>query len=143
MAKWILLTYKFPSEPSAPRVYIWRKLKRMGALLHQDSCWILPSNPHTREHLLWLSAEIIEIGAEATLWEANTLLGTADETLEQQFIDLVEQPYLEILKALEKGETDLESLSRQYQQVLSKDYFKSETGRRLRVALLGERGARS
>jgi Protein ChrB, N-terminal len=143
MSKWILLTYKIPSEPSARRVYIWRKLKRMGALLHQDSCWILPSNPHTREQLQWLSAEIIEMGAEATLWEANTLLGTADETLMQIFIDLVEQPYLEILEMLEKGEADLESLSRRYQQVLSKDYFKSNAGKRLREALLAMRGAES
>jgi hypothetical protein len=143
MPKWILLTYKIPSEPSARRVYIWRKLKRMGALLHQDSCWILPSNAHTREHFQWLSAEIIEMGAEATLWEANTLLGTADESLVQKFIDLVDQPYADILEKLEKGEADLESLSREYQQVLSKDYFKSEKGRRLREALLAARGAES
>ncbi len=81
------------------------------------------------------------MGAEATLWEANTLPGTADEILVQKFIDLVNQPYSEILDKLEKGEADLESLSRQYQQVLSKDYFKSETGRRLREALLAARGA--
>ena len=143
MPKWILLTHKIPSEPSARRVYIWRKLKRLGALLHQDSCWILPSNPHTQEQLQWLSAEIIEMGAEATLWEAKTLLGTADCTLVQKFIDLVNQPYLEILEKLEKGDADLESLSRQYQHVLPKDYFKSETGRRLREALLAERGAES
>jgi Protein ChrB, N-terminal len=143
MQKWILLTYKIPPEPSARRVYIWRKLKRMGALLHQDSCWVLPASPHTREQMQWLSAEIIEMGAEATLWEANAILGTADETLVQKFIDLVDQPYLEILEKLEKEEADLESLSRQYQQVLSKDYFKSETGRRLREALLAARGAES
>jgi hypothetical protein len=141
MPKWILLTYKIPSEPSARRVYIWRKLKRMGALLHQDSCWILPSNPQTREQLQWLSAEIIEMGAEATLWEANALLGTADEILVQKFIDQVDQPYLEILEKLENGESDLETISRHYQQILSRDYFKSETGRRLREALLAARGA--
>jgi Protein ChrB, N-terminal len=143
MQKWILLTYKIPPEPSARRVYIWRKLKRMGALLHQDSCWVLPATPHTCEQLQWLSAEIIEIGAEATLWEAHTLLGTADDTLEQKFIELVDQPYLELLEKLEKGDTDLESISRQYQQILSRDYFKSETGRRLREALLAARGAES
>jgi hypothetical protein len=143
MPKWVLLTYKIPPEPSARRVYIWRKLKRMGALLHQDSCWVLPATPHTREQLQWLSAEIIEMGAEATLWEASPLLGTADESLAHKFIDLVEQPYLELLEKLESGQADLESLSRQYQQVLSKDYFKSETGRRVREALLAARGAQS
>ena len=141
MQKWLLLTYKIPSEPSARRVYIWRKLKRIGALLHLEAGWVLPSNPRTQEQLQWLSAEIIEMGGEATLWEASLVLGVADETLKQKFIDQVDGPYLEIIQKLEKGKTDVESLSRQYQQILAKDYFKSETGRRLREALLAVRGA--
>jgi len=143
MLKWLLLSYKIPPEPSARRVYIWRKLKRIGALLHQESYWVLPLNAHTREQFQWLSAEIIEMGGEATLWEASLVLGAADETLKQKFIEQVDQPYLEIIEMLEQGKADLESLSRQYQQILSKDYFKSETGRRLREALLGMRGKES
>ena len=143
MQKWLLLTYKIPPEPSARRVYIWRKLKRIGALLHQEACWVLPSNARTREQLQWLSAEIIEMGGEATLWETSLILGTADEMLKQKFIEQVDQPYLEIIEKLTQDEIDLESLSRQYQQILSKDYFNSETGRRLREALLSLRGAES
>lgn len=141
MHKWLLLTYKIPSEPSAKRVYIWRKLKRIGAILHQESCWVLPSNPRTHEQLQWLATEIIEMGGEATLWEADSILGTPDETLIQKFIEQVDQPYMEIIERLEQGEADLESLSRQYQQILLKDYFKSEIGRELREALLARRGA--
>ena len=140
---WLVLTYKIPPEPSAKRVYIWRKLKRIGALLHQESCWILPSNARTQEQLQWLSAEIIEMDGEATLFEANLILGVSDETIMQKFIEQVDKPYLEIIERLEQGDTDLESLSRQYQQILSKDYFKSKTGRRLREALLGMRGEES
>lgn len=29
-AKWVLLTYKVPRQPAASRVYVWRKLKRLG-----------------------------------------------------------------------------------------------------------------
>ena len=141
MYKWLLLTYKIPPEPSAKRVYIWRKLKRIGALLHQESCWVLPSNPRTREQLQWLATEIIEMGGEATLWKADSILGTPDEMLIQKFIDQVDQPYMELIERLEQGEADLESLSRQYQQILLKDYFKSEIGRELREALLSRRGA--
>lgn len=141
MHKWLLLTYKIPSEPSAKRVYIWRKLKRIGALLHQESCWVLPSNPRTQEQLQWLATEILEMGGDATVWEAGSILGTSDETLIQKFIEQVDQPYIEIIERLEQGEADLESLSRQYQQILLKDYFKSEVGRELRKALLSKRGA--
>lgn len=141
MRKWLLLTYKIPPDPSAKRVYIWRKLKRIGAILHQETCWVLPSNPRTHEQLQWLAAEIIEMGGEATLWETGIILGTSDETLIQKFVGQVDQPYLEIIDKLKQEEHDLESLSRLYQQVLTKDHFNSETGQRVRNALLAARGA--
>jgi hypothetical protein len=140
MQKWLLLTYKIPAEPSAKRVYIWRKLKRIGAILHQDSCWVLPCNPRTHEQLQWLTAEIIEIGGDASLWEGGIILGTPDERLIQKFVEQVDRSYNEITGKLEEGEEDLESLSRRYQQTLSKDYFNSEMGRHLREALLSMRG---
>ena len=71
------------------------------------------------------------------------VLGVTDETLKQKFIEHVDQPYLEIIEKLERGEADLESLSRQYQQILSKDYLSSDTGRRLREVLLDMRGEES
>ena len=48
MQTWVLLHYKIPREPTAPRVYVWRKLKRLGAILLQDAVWVLPATPHTR-----------------------------------------------------------------------------------------------
>jgi hypothetical protein len=140
MQKWLLLTYKIPPEPSAKRVYIWRKLKRIGAILYQESCWILPSTPHSQEQLQWLAAEIIEIGGEATLWEADLILGSSDEVLRQKFLDLVDQLYLEIIEKLKQENPDLESLSRQYQQILTKDFFISKTGQTVRNTLLAARG---
>ena len=62
MGKWVLLHYKIPPEPSAPRVYIWRKLKRIGAILYQDAVWVLPDNPRTREQFQWLAAEVVDLG---------------------------------------------------------------------------------
>jgi hypothetical protein len=34
---WILLVYKIPNEPSAGRVFVWRKLKKLGAILLHDA----------------------------------------------------------------------------------------------------------
>ncbi len=140
MNTWVLLTYKIPPEPSAKRVYIWRKLKRIGAVLHQDICWILPSNARNQEQFRWLAAEIIEMGGEALLWEADLLFGATNDAIIQRFIEQVEDPYTEILEKVDREEADLEQLSRQYQAILAKDYFKSETGRRLREALIVKRG---
>src|SRR5439155_10155704 len=37
MRSWLLLQHRVPTEPSAGRVAIWRKMKRLGAFLLQDA----------------------------------------------------------------------------------------------------------
>src|SRR5260221_749339 len=136
---WLLLVYKVPSDPTARRVYVWRKLKRLGAILLHDAVWVLPPTRYTREQLQWLSAEIFEMTGEALLWEAQ-LLSSQDEALVQQFIGQVDAAYGEILTALEKTETDLAALSRQYQQAKASDYFGSPLEQQVREALMTVKG---
>ena len=143
MSNWLLLHYKLPAEPSALRVYSWRKLKRLGAVLFQDAIWVLPNTPQTLEQFQWLAAEIVELGGEAALWEAQPAFSGNDDTLVRQFLQQVDEPYAEILKQLAKRAPDLEALSRQYQQVHQRDYFHSPLGEQVREALLSKRGVRS
>jgi DNA-binding transcriptional regulator PaaX len=138
--KWLLLVYKIPTEPSARRVYIWRKLKRLGAVLLHDAVWVLPANPRTQEQFQWLAAEIIEMGGDALLWEGQLALVGQDEILVQQFVVQVENAYREILTELEGDDVDLSALSARYQQVRLEDYFQSELGQRVRAALLSAGG---
>lgn len=133
MPTWILLSYKIPREPSAGRVGVWRKLKRLGALLLHDAVWVLPDTPRTREQFQWLAAEIVELGGTATTWEAKALLGMQDGALIQQFIEQVERVYGEILAELEAE--DLATLSKKYQQALAQDYFHSDLGKQVRERL--------
>jgi hypothetical protein len=140
MIAWLLLTYTLPTEPSALRVGVWRKLKRTGAILHQDALWILPANSRTREQFQWLAAEIAELGGQVSFWEARLVMGFDEETLIHQFQVQVDAGYQSLLEILEKGTEDIEAVARQYQQWLSKDYFHSETGKRLRQKFLEARG---
>ena len=55
--QWLLLLYKVPPEPTAHRVSVWRKLKRLGAILLHDSVWVLPPSTRTIEELRWLAAD--------------------------------------------------------------------------------------
>jgi Protein ChrB, N-terminal len=136
---WLLFVYKVPPEPTARRVYVWRKLKRLGAILLHDAVWVLPPTPYTREQLQWLSAEISEMTGEALLWEAR-LLSNQDERFDQQFIAQVDTGYGEILAALEANNPDLVALSRQYQQIKASDYFGSPLGQQVRNALMAATG---
>ena len=142
MNTWLLLIYKVPNEPSARRVYVWRKLKGMGAILLQDSAWVLPANPRTRERLQWLATEIRDMeGGVATLWEAQEVFTGQSTYLTQQFTAQVENTYKDILSQLEQADADLAVLSKQYQQISAQDYFQSTLGQQVREALLKRRGA--
>jgi hypothetical protein len=140
MENWLLLHYKLPPEPSALRVHVWRRLKRLGAVLFQDAVWVLPNTARTLEQFRWLAAEIVEMGGEAALWESQPALSNTYDGLVQQFREQADQAYGEILKQLGKRKPDLEALSRQYQQVRQRDYFHSQVGEEVRTVLLSKRG---
>jgi hypothetical protein len=119
---------------------VWRKLKSLGAVALQDAVWALPNTPQTLEQLRWLAAEIIEMDGEAGLWESRHLLDGQDKVLLKAFDAQVEQPYRKILSALNRKRPDLTALSRQYQQTLSRDYFRCELGKKVRDALIAAKG---
>ena len=126
MKKWLLLIYKIPREPTAGRVFVWRKLKQIGALAVQDADWILPQSKRSAEHFQWLAAEINELGGETMVWEAERSDGQHDNELQQRFTDLVEAEYKEIEIALKRKDRDLIALSKRFQEVGNRDFFKTE-----------------
>ena len=137
---WVLLVYRIPREPTSSRATIWRKLKRLGALLLHDAVWVLPATPWTREQFQWLAVEIGELEGEAYLWESRLLLNGQEDALVRQFQARVDAAYQEILDGLEQDDADLVALSRKYQQVRAQDYFHSEVGVQVRERLMSARG---
>ena len=140
MTTWLLLHYKLPSKPSALRVYIWRKLKRVGAILIHEAVWVLPDTPRTAEQVQWLAAEIQEMGGNVYYWRANTILGEQEESLLQQFNEQVDAVYSDLLKRLEKPRADLQEIAKRYQQAASQDFFHSKLGTIVREKLTSRRG---
>src|SRR5512141_344873 len=122
MTHWLLLHYALAAKPSAPRVYIWRKLKALGAVLLQNAIWVLPDTERTAEHFRWLVTEVQEIGGEASLWRSNLLLGIEESSLVQQFVAQVDAEYNARLKRLGQKNADHAEISRQYQQITKEDY---------------------
>lgn len=137
---WVLLVYKVPREPTALRATVWRRLKRLGALLLHDAVWVLPATPWTREQVQWLAVEITELGGEVYLWESRLLLNGQEDTVIYQFLEKVETIYRDILTELEQEDADLVALSRKYQQARTQDYFQSALGPQVRDRLLAARG---
>jgi len=140
VVRWLLLIYKVPRQPTSKRVYVWRKLRRLGAMSLQDAVWVLPMTPQTREQLQWLAAEIDELDGEATLWQSSSVLGAQEERLVRQFVAKTDAGYRQIAAALRRRKPNAAVLSRRYQQVLARDYFHSELGKRVRAMLLNLTG---
>ena len=140
MTDWLLLHYKLPNKPSALRVYIWRKLKRLGAILLHDAIWVLPENARTTEQIQWLTTEIEERGGSAYYWRANTILGEQEQSIIRQFNEQVDAVFSDLLKRLEKPAADLQEISQQYQEAVSKDFFHSKLGILVRKKLTSKRG---
>jgi DNA-binding transcriptional regulator PaaX len=138
--EWVLLVYKIPREPTSSRAAVWRKLKRLGALLLHDAVWVLPATAWTREQFQWLAVEIGELGGEVYLWESRLLLNGQAEELVRQFQTRVETAYQEILEEAEHETADLVALSRKYQQIHAQDYFHSPLGMQVRERLMHARG---
>src|SRR4051794_21164767 len=104
---WLLLAYKIPREPTAGRVYVWRKLKQLGAISLQDAVWVLPATPRTREQFQWLASEIAELQGEATLFQSQVMFASEASSLQEQFEGPVRTIYEENLADLKRKKPDL------------------------------------
>ena len=71
--RWVLLSSRLPRAPSRLRLAVWRRLRRLGAVLLHDAVWVLPAAAETREAFEWLAEEIAEQGGTAFVWEATSL----------------------------------------------------------------------
>jgi hypothetical protein len=95
-ATWILLSSRLPRDPSRLRLAVWRRLKRLGAILLHDSLWVLPADAKTREAFEWLAQEIEEQGGTAWVWEAASLSSPQDRQVVEQFRREADARYAEI-----------------------------------------------
>src|SRR3954454_4175552 len=93
---WILFSSRLPREPTRLRLAIWRRLKRLGAILVHDAVWMLPADAKTREAFEWLAEEIDEQGGTAWIWEAAGLSPAQDREAVEIFRQEADRRYAEI-----------------------------------------------
>ncbi|MEU4411028.1 Chromate resistance protein ChrB [Streptosporangium sp. NPDC023963] len=102
--RWVLLAYRIPREPSAPRIAVWRKLDRLGVARLGDGLVALPADARTREQLEWIAEEIGAADGTATVWLA-TPAGTAQErAIAEQMQAARRAEYLAVVAAARAAE---------------------------------------
>src|SRR5215216_468810 len=72
---WVLLIYSLPATPSRKRAFVWRELKKLGAVYLRDGVAVLPSRPDTAAALRTLRARVEELDGHATVVENAALDG--------------------------------------------------------------------
>jgi hypothetical protein len=78
-ARWLVLIYRVPSEPTRLRASVWRRLKSLGAVYLQNSAAVLPAAVGSDRALRALRNEIVEeMGGMAILLMSEALVGEAE-----------------------------------------------------------------
>jgi hypothetical protein len=67
----VFLTYTLPRTPSAPRLALWRKLRRLGVAQLADGLVALPADARTLEQLEWAADDVVATGGTSGVWLAR------------------------------------------------------------------------
>jgi hypothetical protein len=97
ISEWVLLAYRLPREPSTPRITLWRKLRRLGAMQLVDGLVALPCDSKTVEAFDWLADEVVDAGGEAWTWRGQPGSKDQEQALRQRMTAAVVEEYRALL----------------------------------------------
>ena len=144
MANWRLLIYTVPSTPSRKRAFVWRELKKAGAVYLRDGVCALPDREDTSGIVAGIAAKIEEFAGEAIVVpgveldakRAQAIVDEARREREQEYAAVVgeaegllrhirrETRHRDFTSAeLEELEADLGKLRGWLAQIQARDYF--------------------
>ena len=102
-AEWAFLLHRLPREPSAPRIALWRALRRLGAQVLGDGLVGLPASGRAIEHLEWLASSIEEQGGSASVWVARPLAAAVGDRLVVTARASVDSEYQSVIREAGAG----------------------------------------
>jgi hypothetical protein len=129
--EWVFLAYRLPREPSTPRIALWRRLRRLGAVQLLDGLVALPLDARNREQFEWLAEEVIEAAGNASTWIARPTTLSEHKALQRRMTEAVAEEYRELIaRAQAAADEDaatrhrtVTKLRRELQRIRRRDYF--------------------
>jgi hypothetical protein len=140
---WIVFSYSLPSKAqSSPRVALWRRLRRLGAISPTGGVHILPARDECLEAFQWLVREVQQAQGEALVIHAERFEGLTDADLIAHFRQARAEDYAaleaqaaaleERLARTPEGRArlweKLERLRRQHADLARIDFFEAPEG---------------
>jgi hypothetical protein len=126
-----MLAFRLPREPSTPRIAVWRKLKRAGAVQLVDGLVALPLDRRNQEQIDWIAQDIRDAGGEATIWIGSPAAHADDKMLVARMRDAIAADYERIVSEAEAAASQapgrrrrsLARLRRELRRVRERDYY--------------------
>lgn len=141
-ARWIVLMFNLPAKQASPRVEVWRKLKRFGALPLASGGHLLPNTPQTLEQFEWLAVAIRKFKGQGSVLRVQSVDDCPDGELKRKFVDArskdYEQLQSELKKVLKSSKRPLAAVGRirkRFSEVIAIDFFNSPVRSRLEAML--------
>jgi hypothetical protein len=149
---WIVFSYSLSSKTSSsPRVTLWRRLQRLGAITPKAGVYVLPATEECVEAFQWLAQEVQQAKGEAVVMRVERFEGMTDHQLAELFQEACREKYGEIevqaagiekisrtknnpdnhAEVLEK----LQRLQKRFSEVARVDFFDSPEGTRVGAQL--------
>ncbi len=100
--KWLVLNYNLPTEPSRPRVAVWRKLKKIGAANIQQSMWLMIYTQENYAFLQGITEDIEANQGAAYLMESVFSDERQEQKVIAQFNEIRAEEYREFVNECEK-----------------------------------------
>lgn len=137
---WLVFSYSLPSKASSsPRVTLWRRLKRLGAIAF-NSVQVLPERDDCLEAFQWLAQEVQKASGEALIMRVEQFEGLSDSEIVERFRAARRDDYAELeaqSTALAKApdpeargdlQERLEKLYKHYADIRRIDFFDCPEG---------------
>jgi hypothetical protein len=141
---WIVFSYSLPTKlRSSPRVTLWRRLKRLGAVSLAGGMQVLPAQAECLEAFQWLAQEIRQAKGEALVSHIERFENLSDQALIELFQQARQEEFLALdieLTKLEKSlatkksqesaavRESLAKLRKQHSEITRVDYFDCPKG---------------
>ena len=131
IGRWVLLAYRLPREPSAPRLAVWRRLRQLGVAQLLDGLVALPLDNRNREQLEWVAEEVTEHGGKASIWVAQPATAREERELADAMRDRIAGEYGAVIaeadaaaaEGTRKHRRTLARLRRELERIARRDYF--------------------
>jgi hypothetical protein len=129
--KWLVLTWRLPTGVSTPRVTVWRRLRRLGAVPLTPGAAIVPFSEGLLEQFDWIAEGITEEGGDAWVLPVGELPEADEARITQQSLADRAEEYRQLeLTASKMQEESPEhdrarrALDRRLRKVTARDYFR-------------------